>query len=318
MADVWLSVEDDDSGDGLAELFTWLGHDSGLRGRVKQVRPPMPPGVLGAKVEELEAKVDDRKTQVFLAHSLSDFLTLPRRTDMRIVLRDAGGRRAQLNKSNAADISNLIRTFATGTTSDRPGEALRTVDALVLDTLPGRSIRKNDSPPPRSTPSDSDTLAVTIYLADEGVHEQVEAAVTELLELAGLEVRHRDDPVLGSWFRRLWAGTRTAARSQPVREGLAIAAHAADTRLILAQDAAVTATLLQNLGPVITSLQPTKDAVVRLGAVLIVKIDWTVTVYQLTAAQQFDLDHQPKLAVSPQEIVAALNARPAEESELRP
>ena len=64
--------------------------------------------------------------------------------------------------------------------------------------------------------------------------------------------------------------------------------------------------MLQNVGPVLEALQPTKDAVVRAGALLIVKVDWTVQVHQLTAAQQAILDHQPKLAASPGEIIAWL------------
>jgi hypothetical protein len=46
---------------------------------------------------------------------------------------------------------------------------------------------------------------------------------------------------------------------------------------------------------------------VRIGALLIVKIDWTVQVIQLTAVQQATLDHRPQLSSSPQEIVPALN-----------
>ena len=37
-----------------------------------------------------------------------------------------------------------------------------------------------------------------------------------------------------------------------------------------------------------------------------VKVDWTVQIFQLTAAQQALLDHRPQLASSPEEIIAAL------------
>lgn len=84
------------------------------------------------------------------------------------------------------------------------------------------------------------------------------------------------------------------------------AVHVADSRLVQTQDAYVTSTLLQNVGPVLQALQPTKDAVVRAGALLIVKVDWEVWVHQLTAAQQAILDHKPQLAASPREIVTAL------------
>ncbi|HEV2780965.1 MAG TPA: response regulator transcription factor [Actinophytocola sp.] len=147
---------------------------------------------------------------------------------------------------------------------------------------------------------------VTIYLSDQSVHRQVQAAVEELIHTAGAVIVDRDEPVLGSWFRRMRARTRAAATSGLAREAATSAAHALDSRLVLAQDATVTATMMQNLGPVLASLQPTKDAVIRVGALLIVKVEWTVTVHQLTAAQQLVLDHHPQLLTSPHDILAAL------------
>lgn len=44
----------------------------------------------------------------------------------------------------------------------------------------------------------------------------------------------------------------------------------------------------------------------RVGALHVVKLDWTVQIFQLTAAQQAVLDHQPDLAMKPQEILTAL------------
>jgi hypothetical protein len=96
------------------------------------------------------------------------------------------------------------------------------------------------------------------------------------------------------------AGLRTAARQE-------VAVHAADSRILLAQDAALTAATLQGLGPVLTALQPTKDAVVRIGSVLIVKVDWVVAVHQLTATQQLELDHHPQWTTSPRELLQALS-----------
>jgi DNA-binding response OmpR family regulator len=150
------------------------------------------------------------------------------------------------------------------------------------------------------------TFPVTIYLSDGSVHRQVQEAVEELLNQAGAEIVDRAAPVLGSWFRRMRASTRAAATSPAARDAAAVAAHALDSRLVLAQDATVTATMMQNLGPVLGSLQPTKDAVIRVGALLIVKVEWTVAVHQLTAAQQLLLDHQPQLLTSPHLILAAL------------
>lgn len=112
----------------------------------------------------------------------------------------------------------------------------------------------------------------------------------------------RTTPSVG---RLLWASGKIATLE-------AAAQHAAGSRLVHAQDATVTATMILNLGPVLNALQPTKDAVIRAGAVLIVKVDWVVVVHQLTAAQQLRLDHEPELAQSPRDILAAL--RPPDDS----
>jgi hypothetical protein len=154
--------------------------------------------------------------------------------------------------------------------------------------------------------ADDGTVPVTVYLSDEASHTQVEQAVEELLATAGLAVTDRGEPVIGSWFRRMTARAQQGLQSPMAQDAALTGIHAADSRLVLAQDADVTARLLQNLGPVIASLQPTKDAVLRIGALLIVKVDWSVSVFQLTAAQQARLDHHPQLATTPQEIVAAL------------
>jgi hypothetical protein len=151
---------------------------------------------------------------------------------------------------------------------------------------------------------------VTIYLADERIHEQVQSAVENLVNIAGADIVDRDDPVFGSWFRRLRA---KAAVSPGFREVAATAAHAIDARLVLSQDAAITTTMMQNLGPVLTALQPTKEAVVRVGALLIVKVNDAVAVHQLTAAQQVMLDHQPHLLTAPQHILRALNLASSDE-----
>jgi hypothetical protein len=149
-------------------------------------------------------------------------------------------------------------------------------------------------------------ISISIYLGDEDIHAQVEAAVEQWLTTANVSIDTRGEPVIGSWFRSFVASLKVAVKTPAGREALLTATHIADSRLVQAQDAHVTSTLLQNVGPVLQALQPTKDAVVRGGALLIVKVDWVVQVYQLTAAQQAILDHLPHLATSPTEIMTAL------------
>jgi hypothetical protein len=228
-----------------------------------------------------------------------------------------------------ADPDQLERLAAliAGTAEPDPAEARAALADELLELLPAshpviRVLRTRPmftgslvSPPgpglpPVTASADASTLPVTIYLSDEEIHSAAEAAVEYLLATAGLRIVGREDPVIGSWFRRMVAGAREAARSTAGQEAALITAHAIQTRLVLDQDAEVTARLLQNVAPVLGALQPTKDAVIRAGALLIVKVDWVVSVFQLTAAQQARLDLHPHFASSPSEIIAALSLGP--------
>jgi hypothetical protein len=86
------------------------------------------------------------------------------------------------------------------------------------------------------------------------------------------------------------------------------AEHAVESRFLQAPDEAVTARMLENLGPLIGALKPIDDAVIRVGALLLVKVDGVLTIVQLTAAQQLKLDHEPSLVRSPQDVLSILRS----------
>jgi hypothetical protein len=187
---------------------------------------------------------------------------------------------------------------------DPDAEAIGTA---ALKLLPKR-VDEMPQPESRSGYPTSVTVAlpVSIYLADEAIHAQVETAVERWLAMATITIEEREQPIIGSWFRRMRATVKVALNSEAAHDLTLTAVHVADAHVVLAQDANITATLLSGLAPVIASLQPTKDAALRVGALLIVKVDWAVQVIQLTAAQQAVLDHQPELASAPHQIVVAL------------
>lgn len=172
----------------------------------------------------------------------------------------------------------------------RAENLIRIIGEYMWETRRERSV---------STLERTATFSVSIYLSDESTHEAVEAEVANVLASAGATIVERSDPILGSWFRRLKANAA-------VRELGTTAAHAIDSHLVLGQDAQVTATLMQNVGSLVTALQPNEEAVARLGAVLIVKLDGKVLINQLTAAQQLQLDHEPQLLDAPRDILSAL------------
>lgn len=183
---------------------------------------------------------------------------------------------------------------------------IATVGIASLLTAPAPRIRRQAFPVPGfSGAADADTLPVSIYLADAGLHYPVQAAATRVLAAAGLRIHSADDPVLGSWFRHLRAAVDNTPYSPAARGGTLTVPRTRPGQ-DLAQDAMITSALLENADAVITALQPTRDAVVRLGAILIVKTDGRPVVTQLTPAQQARLDHAPHLAAAPGKITAAL------------
>lgn len=285
-------------------LIDWLRADAGLS--VRSSQEPISTGDMGSDETSLIVTLSGEARSVALLIALFAWLRSQR---SGITVRvSAGDRTVELQ--SGAEVPERDRLF-------QQWQLL-----LVLEPLPKESanyalrwkepLQQATSSLIRSQPEyqldvETSTIPVTIYLSAGENHQEVERAVEDLLATAGLRIESRDDPVIGSWFRRMLAAAKEAIHSPRGSEVTLAGVHVVDTRLVLAQDAAVTATLLQNVGPVITSLQNTKDAVIRAGALLIVKVDWTVTVLQLTAAQQAQLDHRTHLAFSPHEIVAALN-----------
>lgn len=202
----------------------------------------------------------------------------------------------------------LVFIVAAFTSSIAAGRRLERAALLgpALETETPLTRVAPNSPLPRDSGARVRAVALHIYLSDERDHAAVEQAVEAWLASAGVEVVDRDAPVLGSWSRRLWVRTREAAKSHAAREATATLVRAAEIRTYSMLDAQVTGTLMQSVAPVLASLQTSKDAVLRLGAILIVKVDWTPIVTQLSAAQQLTLDHHPELLHAPAQILRQL------------
>ena len=189
-----------------------------------------------------------------------------------------------------------------------PGQLLddfrELADAHAELTEQGRSQpRADDARAPRSV-----SLPVTIYLRDESGHELVERAVDELVATAGFVITERNDPVSGSWFRRMRATLAGAARSPEGRALIEATTLRADLELIQRPDAEVAALWMANIAPLLATLQSMGDAVIYLGVVLIVKSDGKTFVYKLSTHQQRVLNDSPHLLTDPESILRGLGA----------
>ncbi|HEV8561559.1 MAG TPA: hypothetical protein VGR06_35010 [Actinophytocola sp.] len=113
-------------------------------------------------------------------------------------------------------------------------------------------------------------------------------------------------------FRR----TRAVLSTSQAKEVRDTALHGLEASTVQRHDAINTATMMKHVGPLIASLKDQKNAVIRIGALLLVKNDGHLVVHQLTAAQQLKLDHQPQLAEEPLTILDVLEvpATPADQT----
>lgn len=304
-------VGDGEDADDGRQLLEWIRSDPELAEVVVMRASSPKPGEFGSPVATLVATLHSGSVITALVGVISAFLR--QRRGVRIRITNTEGRTLELQGGfTASDIKRLVHAVSISDVGnfDSGSSVVVVPDGAAIGTATFNEpfvVLDDTSWRPMSERAKSSMLPVTIYLSNEGIHEQVEAAVEQLLTDAGLRIESRDDPILESWFRRMYVTVKEKLRTPAGREAVLVAAHAAETRLVLAPDADVTAKLLQGVGPVIKSLESTEDAVVRLGNVLIVKVDGVVAVSQLTPAQQFLLNHRPDLACSPQKILAALN-----------
>ncbi|MGP4084996.1 effector-associated constant component EACC1 [Streptomyces sp. KR55] len=109
MDNVSLSVEGDDPVEGLAELSDWLGQEPELRGLVSRNSTPSP-GELGTLTDALVVAVGSGGVLSVLGASLRSFLTLPRRSDVRVkVSKTPKGTTVEIDAKRVNDVEALIR-----------------------------------------------------------------------------------------------------------------------------------------------------------------------------------------------------------------
>lgn len=110
MSDVWLSVAGDDTAEGLAQLSAWLRQEPDLRGLVNFATKAPRPDALGPSTDALVVAVGSGGAISVLAASLKAFLTLPRRSDVRVTIRETSdGRTVELDVKRVADVEAVIR-----------------------------------------------------------------------------------------------------------------------------------------------------------------------------------------------------------------
>jgi hypothetical protein len=143
-----------------------------------------------------------------------------------------------------------------------------------------------------------------IYLSDGRDHEAIERALEQVLNVAEIQIVDRFLPRLGSWSRTVRLRLPWGSDAPVVDQIRSIRAEDSSAKVI-----SETSVYLTGLTPLIVALQASRDAeaVIHAGALLIVKVNESIVVHQLTSDQRRHLSQNPSLSERPREILEALS-----------
>lgn len=104
-----MSVQGGEPTEELGALADWLAQESELRGLVTPAPAVPGAGELGALSDVLLVTVGSGGAISVLAASLKAFLAQPRRSDVKIVITGADGRKVEIDAKRVDDVEGLVR-----------------------------------------------------------------------------------------------------------------------------------------------------------------------------------------------------------------
>jgi hypothetical protein len=145
-------------------------------------------------------------------------------------------------------------------------------------------------------------IAIQVYLADEAAARAVEDSLVAALSEAGITIGYRAGPVKGSWYRAFRGMIARAASSQTAAE----ARRAIEIQLLDRFQAGIDGVTGDAVAKLITALGDTSGAVIQVGSVLLVKVEDTIVVRQLTQRELAHWQKNPGLFKDPAGALAEL------------
>ena len=145
---------------------------------------------------------------------------------------------------------------------------------------------------------------IRVYLADGGNHAAVESALDDFIGALHIEVLSKEDPELGSWFRRMKG--KVTSETPSIETVVEMAVRVAQMKTMLWPQAGIDAAQGDTLAKLISSLGSESNAVVQIGSILIVKINGNLMCRNLTQAELAYLERSPILIKNPDSILRQL------------
>ena len=145
-------------------------------------------------------------------------------------------------------------------------------------------------------------IPVQTYVDETAAGPGVERALQALLSEVGIMAPNGTDPIIGSWYRRLFGTVKDASQTRTAHE----LQRAAEIQLIDRYQAGIDGATAGAVSSLIAALSNTRGAVIQSGSVLLVKVDDKIIVRQLTPGQLLHWNENPGLFRDPGAALAEL------------
>jgi hypothetical protein len=186
---------------------------------------------------------------------------------------------------------------------DRPKileEAVSRLEAWRLEALAAATLGL-----PSDTAGGVQVLPVRYYLDTDNraVAAEVESALELLLENYGFRAEMSYRPETGSFFRKVFYSSRERLTPEEVAASLAKIERAAGVRALDLPQSQVDANRADGVAKLLAALEGSPSAVIQIGSILLVKMEGTPVVMNLTPQELAELERAPSLFRSPQEVL---------------
>lgn len=182
------------------------------------------------------------------------------------------------------------------------GAAMIHLEALSRELSKNLKRFSSETPPTATGDITTATIPVQIYVDETAAGPVVERELRTLLSEVGVVALTGLDPIIGSWYRRLFGTVKDASQTRTAHQ----LQRAAEIQLIDRYQAGIDGATAGAVSSLIAALANTRGAVIQAGSVLLVKVDDKIIVRQLTPEQLLHWNENPGLFRDPAAALAEL------------
>ncbi|GLY64938.1 hypothetical protein Atai01_15570 [Amycolatopsis taiwanensis] len=149
-------------------------------------------------------------------------------------------------------------------------------------------------------------LPISVFLSSEANASEVELALVDLLDEAGIDITGSMPPIISSWLGLMLGRLKNWATSSQAEEVLARIERAVEVRLLDQPQADVDVKQADAVARLMSALDKQESACIQVGSLFLIKVDGTVIVRNLTPSEMSFLSDHPTALATPRQVLSAL------------